>query len=153
MKILIFKKGSILGFVTHKENDIKPNSSVRKFLEKEKKYKINTKEKAIKFYKNIKSNAISAKKIIDKFQNISGYGAARSGPTLLRNFGIENKINYILDDHHMKIGRYTPSSAIKIISTKNLLKMMPDLVVILAYLHNKKIIKKNFSYLKKVESL
>ena len=36
----------------------------------------------------------------------------------------------------MKIGRYTPSSAIKIISTKNLLKMMPDLVVILAYLHN-----------------
>ena len=49
----------------------------------------------------------------------------------------------------MKISKYTPASAIKIISTKNLLKMMPDLVVILAYLHNKKIIKKNISYLKK----
>ena len=143
------QKGSILGFVTHKENDIKPNFSVRKFLEKEKKYKINTRGKIIKFYKIIKSNAINAKKLIDKFQNISGYGAARSAPTLLRNFGIENKINYILDDHHMKIGKYTPASAIKIISTKNLLKMMPDLVVILAYLHNKKIIKKNISYLKK----
>ena len=44
----------------------------------------------------------------------------------------------------MKIGRYTPASAIKIISTKNLLKKMPDLIVILAYLHNKKIIKKIF---------
>lgn len=143
------QKGSILGFVTHKENDIKPNSSVRKFLENEKKYRINTKEKAIKFYETIKNNAITAKKLIDRFQNISGYGAARSGPTLLRNFGIENKINYILDDHHMKIGRYTPASAIKIISTKNLLKKMPDLIVILAYLHNKKIIKKNISYLKK----
>ena len=58
-------------------------------------------------------------------------------PTLLRNFGIENKIDYILDDHQMKIEIYSCLSN-KIISTKNLLKMMPDLIVILEYLHNKK---------------
>ena len=46
----------------------------------------------------------------------------------------------------MKVNRYTPSSAIQIIKTSNLLKLMPDLTVILAYLHNKKIISKNIPY-------
>ena len=84
-----------------------------------------------------------------KYKTIFGFGAARSGPTLLRNFQIENKIKYILDDHPLKVNRFAPSSGIKIIKSSNLIKLMPDLTVILAYLHNKKIIKKNISYLKK----
>ena len=101
------------------------------------------------FYKNVKKNANTAKKLIKNFNNISGFGAARSGPTLLRNLQIENYIKFILDDHPMKVNKFTPVSGIKIINSSNLIKFMPDLTVILAYLHSKKIIKKHLNYLKK----
>ena len=48
----------------------------------------------------------------------------------------------------MKVNRFTPSSGIKILHLSNLLKLKPKLIVILAYLHNKKIIKKNLKYIK-----
>ena len=48
----------------------------------------------------------------------------------------------------MKVNRYTPSSGIKILNSSNLLKLKPKLTIILAYLHNKKIIKKNLKYIK-----
>jgi hypothetical protein len=87
--------------------------------------------------------------IIKKYNEISAYGAARSGPTLLRNMGLENKVKYIFDDHPMKISRYTPSSGIKIIKTDNLKNTNTDLCIITAYLHSKKIIKKNIALIKK----
>ena len=143
------QKGSILGFVTHKENKIKESHLIKKLIKLEKKYNVNTHKKILDFYKNVKKNKNLATKLTKNFNNICGFGAARSGPTLLRNFNIENKIKYIFDDHKMKINKYTPVSAIKIIATSKLYKLMPDLTVILAYLHNKKIIKKNIVYLKK----
>lgn len=143
------QKGSILGFVTHKENKIKRYHSVKKFIEFEKKNNINTHKEIFNFYKNVKKNKKLAIKFTKSFNNIYGFGAARSGPTLLRNFNIENKIKYIFDDHKMKVNKYTPASAIKIIPTNKLYKLMPDLTVILAYLHNKKIVRKNLVYLKK----
>ena len=142
------QKGSILGFVTHEKNKIKPDTSVKKFILNEKKNKINTVKILKNFYKNVKKNADIAKKLTQNYKVISGFGAARSGPTLLRNFKIENKINLILDNHPMKVNRYTPSSGIKILNSSNLLKLKPKLTIILAYLHNKKIIKKNLKYIK-----
>jgi hypothetical protein len=49
----------------------------------------------------------------------------------------------------MKINRYTPSSGIKIIRTENLKNTNTDLCIITAYLHSKKIIKKNIALIKK----
>jgi 2-polyprenyl-3-methyl-5-hydroxy-6-metoxy-1,4-benzoquinol methylase len=149
IKRVKIQKGSILGMVSHKNNSIKIDRSVNTFIKNEKKNKINTKNSLIDFKRKIEKTKIDAINLIKKFNYISGFGAARSGPTLLRNFNLENKINLIFDDHKMKINRYTPSSGIKILPSKNLTKIMPDLTIILAYLHNKKIIIKNISYLKK----
>ncbi len=143
------QKGSILGMVAHKNSFHKENLSLKNFIKFEDKNKINKIESLKQFNKKVLKNKEVATKIIKNYKNIIAYGAARSGPTLLRNFKIENKIKFILDDHPMKVDRYTPSSGIKIIKTSNLLKLMPELTVILAYLHNKKIISKNISYLKK----
>ena len=143
------QKGSILGFVTHKNNKFVLDKSVNSFIRNEIKLKINTKYKINIFKKNIDSNQKKALSFIKRYKKIFGFGAARSGPTLLRNFKIEDHIKFILDDHPMKVNKFTPASAIKIISSDNLIKLMPDLTIILAYLHNKKIIKKNLNYLKK----
>ena len=150
IKRVKIQKGSILGIVAHEKSYYKENSSLKNFIKFENKNKINKIESLKKFNEKVLKNKEIALKIIKNYKNIIAYGAARSGPTLLRNFKIENKIRFILDDHPMKVNRYTPSSAIQIIKTSNLLKLMPDLTVILAYLHNKKIISK-YSLLKKVE--
>ena len=143
------QKGSILGFVTHKNNKFKLHKSISNFIKNENKLKINTKQKIFYFKKKININKNRALKYIKNYNKIFGFGAARSGPTLLRNFKIEDKIQFILDDNPMKVNKFTPASAIKIISTKNLINLMPDLTIILAYLHNKKIIRKNIDYLYK----
>ena len=143
------QKGSILGFVTHKYNNFILDKSVENFIDNEKNLKINSKHRLNIFKKKINTNKNKALSYIKKYKKIFGFGAARSGPTLLRNFQIENHIKFLLDDHPMKINKFTPVSAIKIIRTSNLVKLMPDLTVILAYLHSKKIIKKNLDYLKK----
>ena len=64
------------------------------------------------------------------------------------NFGIEKKLNYLIDDHPMKINKFSALNNLKVYSTDKLNFLKPDLCVILAYLHQKKIIRKNKNYLK-----
>ena len=43
------------------------------------------------------------KKILsNKKLNVTGFGSARSGPTLAFNYGINDKIKAIFDDHPLK---------------------------------------------------
>ncbi len=148
IKRVKIQKGSILGLVAHKDSLYLKNSSLNYFLNFENKNKINKIKSLKEFYKVVKINKKIANNLIKGYKNMIGYGAARSGPTLLRNFKIENKIDFIVDNHQMKVNRFTPSSGIKILHSSNLLKLKPKLIVILAYLHNKKIIKKNLKYIK-----
>ena len=144
------QKGSVIGFVTHENNkNYKLSISVKRHLDYEKKNKINSVMKLIEFKNHIKQLKRTALKITKKYKSIVAYGAARSGPTLLRNMGLENKIKHIFDDHPMKLGKFTPSSAIKIFKTSDLKKIKTDLCVITAYLHAKKIIKENIGLIKK----
>jgi len=149
IKRVKIQKGSIIGMVAHKNSAHKKNSSLKNFLKFEDQNKINKIESLKIFHKKIEENKKILNKILKNYKMVIAYGAARSGPTLLRNFQIEDKVKFILDDHPMKVNRFTPSSGIKIIKSSNLTKLMPELTLILAYLHNKKIIKKNLNYLKK----
>ena len=149
IKRVKIQKGSILGLVAHKDSLYLKNSSLNYFLNFENKNKINKIKSLKEFHKVVKINKKIANNLIKGYKNLIGYGAARSGPTLLRNFKIENKINLILDNHPMKVNRYTPSSGIKILNHL-IYQVKPKLTIILAYLHNKKIIKKNLKYIKSV---
>ena len=78
---------------------------------------------------------------------IAGYGAARSGPTLLSQFNIGNKINFVFDDHPQKVDKYTPGDKIKVLPTSKLLNLMPKYTIILAWVHAETIINNNQRYL------
>lgn len=80
-------------------------------------------------------------------RSIAGYGAARSGPTLIAQLGLAGAIDYIVDDHPQKVGRYQSGDGIPILPTAELLKRMPDYTVILAWVHAQKIIETNRDYL------
>jgi C-methyltransferase C-terminal domain len=80
---------------------------------------------------------------------VAGYGAARSGPTLIAQLGLSGAIDYIVDDHPQKVDRYSSGEGIPILPTAELLKRMPDYTVILAWVHAQKIIDTNRAYLEK----
>lgn len=80
---------------------------------------------------------------------IAGYGAARSGPTLIAQMGLSNCIEYIFDDHPQKVHKFSPGDGIEIVPTAELCRRMPDYTVILAWVHSAKIVAANQDYLKK----
>ena len=82
-------------------------------------------------------------------KTIAGYGAARSGPTLITQLGLARKIDYIVDDHPQKVGKYETGDGIPVVPTARLYERMPDYMVILAWVHAQKIIDSNREYLDK----
>lgn len=78
---------------------------------------------------------------------IAGYGAARSGPTLISQLGLTGTIDYIVDDHPQKVNRFSSGDGIPIVPTAELLERMPPYTVILAWVHAAKIIQSNPEYL------
>jgi SAM-dependent methyltransferase len=79
----------------------------------------------------------------------AGYGAARSGPTLIVQFGLADLISYIFDDHPQKVHRLSPGHRIPVVPTAELEKRMPDYVFILAWIHAKKIVPNSRGYLER----
>lgn len=80
---------------------------------------------------------------------LAGYGAARSGPTLIAQLGLKGAISYIVDDHPQKVGKYASGDGIPIVPTAELTARMPEYTVILAWVHSQKIIETNQEYLAK----
>ena len=143
------QKGSIIGYVS---KNLKKNKTMRftNILKQEvvKQYTSPKKFKELQNY--IVSQKKSAEKIIKNFDKnkIGSYGSARSGPTYALNFGIAKYIEFIFDAHKMKKNKYTSFLNKKVNPTNSISKFKPQLLVILAYLHSKKIIKKSINYLK-----
>ena len=80
---------------------------------------------------------------------VAGFGAARSGPTLICQMGLSDVIEYIVDDHPQKVGKYSSGDGILIVPTAELCQRMPDYTVILAWVHAERIIAHNQEYLEK----
>ncbi len=81
--------------------------------------------------------------------SVAGYGAARSGPTLISQLGLTGAIDYIVDDHPQKVHRYSAGDGIRIEPTAELTRRMPAYTVILAWVHSERIIESNREYLEK----
>jgi SAM-dependent methyltransferase len=79
----------------------------------------------------------------------AGYGAARSGPTLIVQFGLAGLISYIFDDHPQKVHKLSPGHRIPVLPTAELEVRMPDYVFILAWIHAKKIVPNHRGYLER----
>ena len=145
--------GSIIGTVQHKGGKYPVGDSVREMVALEDGRKLmdldTLREWSTKLQKLRDRTVDLVTKWKGKNATIAGFGAARSGPTLISQMGLTGSIDFIVDDHPQKVGRYSPGDGIYIFPTSELVKKMPDYTIILAWVHSEKIIAENQAYLEK----
>ncbi|WP_316207216.1 MULTISPECIES: class I SAM-dependent methyltransferase [unclassified Bradyrhizobium] len=145
--------GSLIGTVQLKGSARPVQDSVRELVALETERRLDKLETLQAFGAKVKELRIRTAELIAKLKakgaTIAGYGAARSGPTLIIQMGLAGKIDYIVDDHPQKVGRYASGDGNLVVPTAELVKRMPEYTIILAWVHSKKIIENNQDYLNK----
>ena len=145
--------GSLVGAVQLKGGKRKVMPSVQEFLKLEESRELSKISTLKKFGSKVAEQKKRTIELVNKWKkegaSIAGYGAARSGPTLISQLGLTGAIEYIVDDHPQKVNKYSSGDGIKIIPTEELVKRMPMYTVILAWVHSAKIIETNREYLEK----
>jgi SAM-dependent methyltransferase len=145
--------GSLIGTVQLKGGKRPVKSSVRELLELESRRRLDRVETLKEFGRKVaqlrERTSALARDWKKTGASVAGYGAARSGPTLISQLGLTGVIDYIVDDHPQKVNRYSSGDGIPIVPTAELCERMPPYTVILAWVHAAKIIQSNPEYLKK----
>jgi SAM-dependent methyltransferase len=145
--------GSLIGTVQLKGASRPVQDSVRQLLALEAQRGLDKLETLRNFAAQVQQQKERTSRLAHEWQraklSIAGYGAARSGPTLISQLGLTGAIDYIVDDHPQKVNRYSSGDGIRILPTAELVKRMPAYTVILAWVHSAKIIETNQDYLDK----
>lgn len=79
-------------------------------------------------------------------KTIAGFGAARSGTTLIAQLEIGDAIDCIFDDHPDKAGKFSAGFGIPVFKTSEIASRKPDYIIILAWVFAKKIMASNPAY-------
>jgi len=66
-------------------------------------------------------------------KTVAGFGASAKGNTLLNACGITKELDYIVDETHEKIGKFSPGTGIKIVSPEFFMTNQPDVIILLAW--------------------
>jgi SAM-dependent methyltransferase len=147
------QKGSIIGTAQLKGGPRKAQPAVAELLALEDAKQLDKIETVKQFSARLERNKQQLGRWIAQWKSagatFAGYGAARSGPTFIVQFGLGDIISYIFDDHPQKIHKLSPGHRIPVVPSAELEKRMPDYVFILAWIHAKKIVANNRAYLEK----
>jgi SAM-dependent methyltransferase len=145
--------GSILGTVKHIEETHLVAERVDALLSMEENDRLNAFETIHSLEQAIlilrKDAADFKEKVRKEGEKVIGFGAARSGQTLINQLNLNGVIEYIVDDHPEKLNKYPAGDGLKIRPVKTLYQEMPDYVIILAWVHVEKIIQEHIEYLRK----
>jgi hypothetical protein len=150
---VMIQKGSLIGTVQPVGGKRPVAPIVGEMVALENKRRLDQPETVRTFSTRLKKLKAQTQTLITEWKKqgktIAGYGAARSGPTLIAQLGLENCIEFVVDDHPQKVHKYTPGHHIPVLPTDELCKRMPDYVILLAWIHAEKIMADNRKYLEK----
>jgi SAM-dependent methyltransferase len=139
-------KGGSLRFVFKKEK-ISTSKKINNLIKKEKSILTNLERKFHIIQKTNKYNSIKINEFIDEIKRrgktIAGFGASVGTTTLVYDFMLTKKINYIFDNEKRRFGRYLPGTSIKVLDPKHIKKLNLDYIIIFAWRYAKLIIKIN----------
>ena len=139
-------KGGSLRFVFKKEK-ISTSMKINNLIKKEKRILTNIEKKFQIIQKTNKYNSVKINQLIDEIKRsgktIAGFGASVGTTTLVYDFMLTKKINYIFDNEKRRFGRYLPGTSIKVLSPKHIKKLNLDYIIIFAWRYAKLIINRN----------
>tara|TARA_B100001093_G_scaffold327992_1_gene312951 strand:+ start:157 stop:1374 length:1218 start_codon:yes stop_codon:yes gene_type:complete len=147
--------GSMQYFLTKRSSKLKINvSRIRRFLDKEKKYRLHKIYSIKAFFERINVIKENLKNYLinenSKKRKIYVYGASTKGNVLLQYFGLNNKIiSAAVERNPQKFGRYTPGSKIPIISETKARKNPPDMFLVLPWHFKKEILNREKALIRK----
>jgi 2-polyprenyl-3-methyl-5-hydroxy-6-metoxy-1,4-benzoquinol methylase len=145
--------GSIIGKVQLIGSKLHKKPSVQQLLDLEARRGLDKIQTLKNFGRKIMEQRERTSKLVNTWKKegltIAGYGAARSGPTLISQLGLTDLIEFIVDDHPQKVNKFSSGDGIRIRPTADLCNLMPAYTIILAWVHSKKIIEDNKEYLNK----
>tara|TARA_B100000963_G_scaffold339226_1_gene336780 strand:- start:3389 stop:5929 length:2541 start_codon:yes stop_codon:yes gene_type:complete len=125
--------GSIRVYIK-KNINVKIEKSVKNLLKVEEKFGIKKYETYKKFGDKIYEIRKNVVNNIDKLQKngkyIVGYGAPAKATTALNFFGISKQINFIIEDNHLKHGKFVPGVKIPIYAKHKILKKKSTILVL-----------------------
>ena len=140
--------GGSLRVYTTKNKNKRLDKSVNKYIELEKKNKLDKIETYYQFAKNvenIKTNSLeNIKEILENNQKIIGYGAPAKATTVLNYFGIDDSyFQYVLEDSEIKHNKFIPETNIQIKSKKTVNVDSYEYILVLAWNFFDSIVKNN----------
>jgi hypothetical protein len=145
------QKGSLIGTAQPKDGPRKASPAVGELLALEAARQLDRPETVMEFGQKLEKLKSQTAQLVTEWKRrgatVAGYGAARSGPTLIAQLDLGNVISCIFDDHPQKVGKFSPGDHIAVLPTSELYERKPDYVIILAWIHAKKIIAGNRRYL------
>lgn len=145
--------GSIIGYCQFTNGPKMKNPYVEHLIAREDKLGLHKAETLKRFAANIEDLRAMVHGLRTRWHyanaTVAGYGAAMSGPGLISMLGLKGAIEFIVDDHPQKVGRFSPGDGIPVLPTSELLARHPDYCVILAWVHAQRIIDSNQEYLKR----
>tara|TARA_B100000029_G_scaffold501461_1_gene574877 strand:+ start:226 stop:1467 length:1242 start_codon:yes stop_codon:yes gene_type:complete len=144
--------GSIVCYVQKKGGGFNINKSVKEILIYEEKCKINDLKTFQNFSQELYLLKTELNNLLDKLnkddKKVAGFGSARSATTLIKFLDIGNKFKFIVDDNKDKHYKFTPGSRIEVLPTDKIYEEKIDYLIVFAWEHFKKIIKKNEKFSK-----
>ena len=146
------KKGGSIRVIFSKNQKAKKNKKkIDKIINYEKKLNINSDKYFMNFEKRLvklkTKSQYELEKIKIKKKTIVGLGASHSVSTLTHHFKLNRFFDYLVDDNKKKHGLYSPGSNL-IVRPVKFGKKIPNYIYVLAWQHQKTILKK-YQYLKK----
>jgi len=144
-------KGGSLRATIQLEGGPRPvDSSVDQFVRQEQSigaHSIETYQTMAKKLKGIKSQlAQLVEDIKGQGKTVAGYGASQSGTTLMYHFGLQDSLNFIVDDNPVKQGLFSPGCHIPVLPSAELETQKPDYVITLAWRFSKSMIGQHQQY-------
>ena len=144
------KGGSIRGFVKHDVSYYDVSPSVQKLIDLEDENGFNTVEPYKMLGERMKKQGERLRDTLDNLRergnNIAGYGASIGATTLIYQFGLDEYLNFLVDDNPIKIGRFSPGYHIPVFSPNTLCEKKPDYTLITAWRFAEPIMQRNQEY-------
>jgi SAM-dependent methyltransferase len=123
------------------------DKGVAAILRAESESQLNTLGRLQDFERMLRKLCDETKAFVEKAKNegktFGGFGAARSGTTLIAQLGIADDIDFILDNHPDKVGRFSAGYGIEVLPVSSLAERPVDYLFVFAWVHAKNIIAAN----------